>query len=219
MTNSSEEPTEPSADDAARANAYPLGKYPAVNQNELLFSRAVAIQTYAGLEQSLSMIFSQWLGTTLDLGGLVFFRITNTHSRNRILKDLKKKQFEGQHNLFWNSLSKFIVDLDQRRNEIVHWHVMNNIDVSKPHKEASRISLTPPSGWTSGDSNKVSIDENDLGDFIKRCDFASRSVNMFYFLKTEHAATLPKALLDMFQHPISYPPPDAHPLSPKTKAD
>jgi hypothetical protein len=125
----------------SQETAYPIGRYPAVNQNALPLSRALAIQAYATLEFSLSTIFAQWLGTSVDVAGLVFFRITNTHARNRILDDLKKKRLESNYNLFWNSLLSLIRTIDQRRNEIVHWHIVNNIDLSVPHEQASKLTL------------------------------------------------------------------------------
>jgi hypothetical protein len=80
------------SEDAEQQAAYLIGKYPAVNQNTILFARAMAIQSYAHLEQTLSFLFAKWLGAPIDLAGLVFFRITNTHARNRILDDLKEKK-------------------------------------------------------------------------------------------------------------------------------
>jgi hypothetical protein len=204
------------AENHSQESAYPIGRYPSVNQDAFLLSRANAIQAYANLEFSMSMIFSQWLGTTPDLGGLVFFGITNTHSRNRILNKLKRKRFDKQYNLFWNSLKDLIRQLDQRRNEIVHWHVINNIDLSLPHKDASRLTLSPPAGWAIGST--ASISENDLAEFISKCDFAQRLVTMFSVLGTEHAGTLTETWLGIFQQPIDYRPQDTHPLSSNYKA-
>jgi RecB family exonuclease len=110
-----------------RDTAYPIGKYPAVNQDVFLVARANAIQAYAKLEFSLSIVFSRLLGTQPDIAGLVFFRITNTYQRNGILEDLKKHRFGNEYNLFWNSIMKIIRQIDQRRNEIVHWHVVNDL--------------------------------------------------------------------------------------------
>jgi hypothetical protein len=149
-----------------REKAYPIGQYPAVNQDAILLARASAIQAYASLELSLSLRFAEWLGAPIDAAGLVFFRITNTYSRTRILDDLKKRKFQEQYNLFWNSLVALIRTIDQRRNEIVHWHVVNNIDLRRPHEQASRLSLKPPTGWTNPASG--SIDENDLNECASR---------------------------------------------------
>jgi hypothetical protein len=204
-------------EDPGRESAYPIGKYPAVNQNALLLSRALAIQAYAMLEFSLSILFCHWLGTTSDVGSLVFFRITSSHTRNSILKDLKQKRLQDQHNLFWNSLLKFIRALDDRRNEIVHCVIMNNIDLSSPHENASKLTLSSLRDLLSHNQNRASIDEHDLNDFIKRCEFASRLVNLFHTLQGEHRTQMPRELIDLFDRRLVYPPPDDHPLSPNRK--
>jgi len=203
-------------DDARRENAYPIGKYPAVNQDVFLVSRAVAIQAYAKLEQSLSMLFSLWLGTPPEIGGLVFFRITSKHAINRILDDLKTKRLQDEYNLFWNSFLSFIRTLDHRRNEIVHWHTVNNIDLSVAYESASKLSLAPPTGWATKSS--ASLNESDLADFIAKCDFASGLVVMFFGVQSQKSGDINEAWRDIFQQPIAYPPPDTHPLSPNYKA-
>jgi hypothetical protein len=197
------------SDDPERDKAYPLGKYPAVNQDAILLRRAVAIEGYAVIERALSMLFAHWLGTTIDVAGLVFFRI-NAGTRNRILDDLKKTKLQNQHNLFWNSLLGLVKTIDQQRNEIVHWHVVNNIDLSLPHEQASRWTLKPPTGWTNPLSG--SLDENDLSAFAQKCEFISRLITMFVM---SFDRTLELTWQDIFAQPVSYPRPDTHPLSPK----
>ena len=158
-------------------NAYEIGKYPPVNQDQFLALRANAIQAYANLEMSLTILFANLLGIPIDIAGLVLFRITNTHARNRILSDLHSKKQGTKYDLFWNSLLSFIRALDQRRNEIVHWHVVNTVNLALDHKDAARLSLAPPTGWAT--QSPASIAEKELQDFIRRCEFASRLINMF----------------------------------------
>lgn len=198
--------------------AYPIGKYPPVNQDQFLALRANAIQAYANLEMSLTVLFAALLSIPLDLAGLVLFRITNTHARNRILDDLQSKKHGTTYETFWNSLISFIRALDQRRNEIVHWHVVQNIDLARDHKEAASLSLAPPTGWMT--QSTASLLENDLSDFIQRCDFASRLITMFRGVL--HAPSIPddvrETWLKIFAQSVTYPPPDTHPLSPNYKA-
>ena len=198
---------------------YEIGKYLPVNQTEFLLSRATAIQSYANLEFALSTLFSNLAGISIEIGGLIFFRITNTHSRTRILNDLKDKRFRNTHGAFWVSLISFIRTLDQRRNEIIHWHVVNNINLQLDYEKAASLSLTPPTGWTL--RSGASITEIELGDFINRCGFATKLVNMFNFIMHQMGERSPDVLAtwqQIFSEPITYPPPDAHPLSPNYKA-
>jgi hypothetical protein len=198
--------------------AYPIGKYPPVNQDQFLALRAIAIQAYANLEMSLAILFAALLGILVDLAGLVLFRITNTHARNRILDDLQSKKHGTTYDTFWNSLISFIRTLDQRRNEIVHWHVVQNINLALDHKEAASLSLAPPTGWTT--QSAASISDNDLSDFIQRCEFASRLITMFRGVVHEPAIPddVRETWLPIFARAVTYPPSETHPLSPNYKA-
>jgi hypothetical protein len=193
-------------------NVDEMGKYPPVNEGQFLGLRAVAIQAYANLEMSLTALFAGLLGIQTDLAGLVLFRITNTHARNRILDDLHHKKQGTTYDLFWKSLLSSIRYLDQRRNEIVHWHVVQTINLGLAHKDAARLALAPPTGWTT--QSDAQISENELNDFIQRCDFTHRLTNMFSWVlyHAEPSADQREPWLKVFQQPITYPPPATHPL-------
>jgi hypothetical protein len=49
--------------------AYPIGKYPPVNQDQFLGLRANAIQAYANLEMSLTLLFAKLLGIPAGVAG------------------------------------------------------------------------------------------------------------------------------------------------------
>jgi hypothetical protein len=65
---------------------------------------------------------------------IVFFRITNTSARNAIVEQLLKKTHDTKYDTYWHGqagasvqrripgLFALIQQLDNRRNEIVHWH-------------------------------------------------------------------------------------------------
>jgi len=192
--------------------AYPIGKYPPVNQDQFLGWRAIAIQAYANLEVSLTLLFAKLLGIEADLAGLVLYRIASTHTRTRILRDLYSKKHGEAYSPFWKSLLSFIRTLDQRRNEIVHWHVVNNINLALNHKDASRLSLAPPTGWAM--QSTASIAETELKDFVQRCDFAHRLLNMFSVVLHDPVVTadVRERWLKIFEEPVTYPPSDTHPL-------
>src|SRR5262249_40387728 len=139
----------------------------------------------------------------------------NTHSRNRILDDLMTKRHGTSYEKFWNSSISLVRTIDQRRNEIVHWHVVNNVnlDSDTPHELASSLSLNPPTGWLTRSPAK--LNELDLQEFNLKCDYVSRSINMFALFISGQLSDPNPALpwRDIFQQPIVYPPPDSHPLS------
>ena len=77
-------------------------------------------------------VFGKLLNADLELGAIVFYSITNTHARNRILDQLLQKRYGKAFDDYWNGtpnthnrkgMFAIIRQLDQRRNEIVHWHM------------------------------------------------------------------------------------------------
>jgi hypothetical protein len=183
--------------------------------------RAQAIENYANVEQSLASLFSALLGTTPDKGGVVFFRITNASSRNKIISALLKKSQGDKYNPVWHGekgvdgLLLLIRNLDQSRNEIVHWHMVQKI-YAKEDGSITRIpALRPPNFW---DRNPATpeIDEPILLDFIAKADFVYRALNILHVLITEVNLAVWNAEIpwqQIFSQPIAYPPPDTHPLS------
>jgi hypothetical protein len=87
--------------------------------------RGKAIQSYAGLEQSLARLFSALAGTSQEIGGTIFFRIASADARRNLIGKLFQIKFRQQYNLFRNSLIKQLKPIDDERNQIVHWNVVN----------------------------------------------------------------------------------------------
>jgi hypothetical protein len=67
--------------------------------------RGRAINEYANVEQSLCRLFGTLLGTDLQLGAIVFYRITNTHSRNQILDDLLAEKHGLTYESYWSGVT------------------------------------------------------------------------------------------------------------------
>jgi len=189
-----------------------------------MVARTGAIEAYSMIEQSLCLLFSHLLGTPQEKAAIVFFRITNTHSRNHIIERLLEKAHRNQFNAYWDGTKEerglwtLIRQLDARRNEIVHWHNVRNINF-EGDKVTTSETLTPPNLWDKGpDSPNITV--TDLTDFIAKGDFVKRSINMFsmtiYFPNIPDAERQP--WLKIFAQPVTYPPPDTHPLSPNYKA-
>jgi hypothetical protein len=151
----------------------------------LQLSRANAINAYASVEQSLCRIFGHLLGTEFNLASIVFYSITNTHSRNRIIDELLEKRHGRTYEAYWNGtpnaphkrgMFTIIRQLDQSRNEIVHWHI------GFTRGKAPGIGLTKPTMWPLVEPNYPSISVQDLIQFVDKADFIHRSLNIFFVL-------------------------------------
>jgi hypothetical protein len=196
-----------------------LGSLP--RDGRLQMARAAAIERYASVEQSLCMLFSTLLETKLDKAGVVFFRLTNTHSRNIIIDQLLNKQFGDKFRTYWHGqnnksgLITLIRQLDSRRNEIVHWHVANEIHADGA-TVTSTLKLVPPNFWSTTPETP-SILVGHLLEFSKKADFVQRSISMFCVMATsivpDISADERAPWLRIFEQPCSYPPPDTHPLA------
>lgn len=156
------------------------------NALPLLIERARAINAYASIETALSTLLAQLLGTDDESAAIVFFRLPNARSRNAIIEALLKKRHQATYDIYWNGVPKtadnrglfdLIRELDQRRNEIIHWHTSNYIRIEDGGVVAE-AQLTPPNFWTRSDHPRLT--DNDLRAFSAKADFVSRSVVMFY---------------------------------------
>jgi hypothetical protein len=196
-----------------------LGKAPD-NAVPLLLARANALEAYAGVEQSLSMLLSVVLGTDMQSASIVFFRIANAKSRNQIIEALLQKRFGSAFDAFWfgvpntpnkRGLMTLVNQLDGRRNEIIHWHTVTEINVDKDPPSVI-AALGPPNFWQ-GSASRLNVD--DLRDFIQRADFASRAINMFSIHHGQFGEPPPltDAWREIYQQPCVYPPASNHPLA------
>lgn len=176
---------------------------------DFLVARAVAVSQYAMLENSLSGLFAHLMNVKPDIAGVVFFRINNSRARNSSIERLLKKKHGDVYNIFWNSLEKQLRILDGIRNNVVHWATMTTISVDTNPQSTTGLELTPPNFWDRTESTPA-ISLQDLHDFIVHCDFISRLVNCFWFQLS--GISKPSASQDIFQQPVTYPPPDNHPL-------
>jgi hypothetical protein len=163
------------------------------------------------------------LGTELVLAAIVFYSITNTNSRNRIIDELLEKRHVTTYEAYWNGIPgtpnkrgmfTIIRQLDQSRNELVHWHI------GFTHGEIPGIGLRKPTSWAQ--PNAPSISMQDLIQFVEKADFVHRSLNIFFLLvstpRTAPEAEALQTLDEIFQQPASYPPSDTNPLSRNYKA-
>jgi hypothetical protein len=185
-------------------------------KDEFWAIRGKAIQSYASLEQSLARLFSALAGTTQKIGGTIFFRISSADTRRTLIDKLFQQRFHGQYNLFRNSLIKQLKPIDNERNEIVHWNVVNNIGLDEAGKTTNRLALMPPASFPSPDS--ASKDAKQMIVFSKKCEFYAALSGFFPIVAMEGFTETPiadvdkKPWLDAYSKPIEYPPPVGHVL-------
>lgn len=185
-----------------------------LDQDPFWAVRAKAIQSYASLEQSLCGLLASLGNIEPEVAGIIFFKISSTDSRNKILEKLFKRRHQGQYNLFINSLISQLRPIDLKRNEIVHWNTAQTI--SGPAPSDWSLSLIPPNFWTHGE-NSPSIGIDDLVTFANKCSFYTRLINMLSLVldprHQESVASIRDTWLKIFAQPITYPPQATHPLS------
>ena len=190
---------------------------------KLLIARSVAIEAYASMESALCTLLARLLGTTNDTASIVFFRITNAHSRNTIIETLIQHSHGEKFDTYFHGtagqpgvkrtpgLLSAVRQLDERRNQIVHWHRRDS---------GERTDLVPAYYWAR-DTEAEPIKADDLYAFAEKADFVMRSLMMFIhytkpkwpFSDDEH-----RTWTQIFQRPGLYPPSSDHPLAPTPKA-
>jgi hypothetical protein len=186
-----------------------------LDQDPFWAVRAKAIQSYASLEQSLCGLLAALGNIETEVAGIIFFKISSADSRNKIIEKLFRRKYQGQYNLFINSLLSQLRPIDIKRNEIVHWNTAQTISGATPSDWS--LSLIPPNFWTrNADSPSIGI--QDLVTFANKCSFYSRLINMFSVVMDprhqESIASVRDTWLEIFSQPIAYPPQASHPLFP-----
>lgn len=196
---------------------------------KLQIARAEAIEAYARLEHSMCFLFGYLLGggcvAAFPKASAVFFNITSARNRNKALEKLLELEHGNKYDIFWygegkpggiGGLFKLIKQLDQSRNEIIHWSVSRTL--STTDFDAQMEKLVPGEIFAySPNGRSISIDE--LNDFVKKANFVVGSIMAF---SSTSEKTIPDAVRDpwlpIFQSPVAYPPPSNHPLSQTDKA-
>ena len=142
----------------------------------------------------------------------IFYKITNTGSRSKILERLLRRKFGTTYNLFWNSYFKELTRIDLRRSEIVHWLSAMNVALNTDNMMIMGVTLIAPDSLGSK-SEPQQITSKDLVAFAAKCDAFSRLCNMFLGVVANHiTGDAAKPWLDIFQRPLVYPLPADHPL-------
>lgn len=182
------------------------------DRNALHIMRGAALDSYSAVEASLCRLFAHLLGTDDEAAGTVFYRINNARSRNTMIEKLLKQRHGAEFNLFWNSLERLLRTIAETRNSTVHWQTV--IEIGDTGVQGY---LHPPNIAAGLRTDNV-IRLPELQEFRDKCSFISRSINIFKTVLGGWPAeklepdTL-QAYREICLQPITYPPPDNHPLS------
>lgn len=147
-------------------------------ENAIWALRGKAINSYAILESSLCLLMTTLSGTPPGVGATIFYRIASARARNDILTKLVKKRHGAKFNIWLNSFIKAVGQLDQTRNEIVHWHSVVDVYVDEKGQTVTGLSFMPPNFWDA-DGNTPRHTSATLVEFMTKCDYAARTCNIF----------------------------------------
>ena len=174
-------------------------------------ARSSAIQQYATLEQSLCQLFSSLLGTAQNLGAIVFFKITAARFRLEIIEKLIKKTGKIEYLEYWKGVQVGCNKLDNTRNNIIHWNISTDLNLTEAGTEVTAVSLIAPNFWDFDMSGAVTLEK--LANFASEADFISRSLNIFHS-HVFGGLDQGDAWREIFRKPLVYPPQEGHPLCP-----
>ncbi|MBI1236533.1 MAG: hypothetical protein GC188_07595 [Alphaproteobacteria bacterium] len=181
----------------------------------MIYLRGLAIGYYANIEQSLASLLTYLMRVEHKVGGLIFFSVVNTRSRRRIINKLLNMRLGDAAKPFRRFMDNELNFLDGKRNEIVHWAPVNKISgnhrigIDKPDS----VALSPPN-LSESIGNSIEVTDADIVEFVNRCEFLHRAINIFVFLHFQEEpddASL-NTLREKYEQPWSYPPAEGHPL-------
>jgi hypothetical protein len=175
-------------------------------QDPIWASRGRAIQSYAILEQALCSLLSELGGMTSVIATIVFYKITNSDARNKILENLLHVKHGKKYNLFWNAYFQELRRIDIKRNEIVHWLSAMNAAINTQDMMIVGITLVHPASLNRKGAPPTQLTSSDLIAFATKCDVFARLSNMFRAVSSgEVNGDEAKPWLDIFQQPLVYP--------------
>jgi hypothetical protein len=122
------------------------------------------------------------------VAAVTFFRITNSHVRDKILDRLLKKHHGDTYTVFWNSFHKSLGQNSELRNKIVHW----NVSPAVRDNNILEYGLIPASFWDSL-VDGMFITTAEIHCFAEYCKFAGELRAFFVMmLRPDVVASLPE---------------------------
>lgn len=181
-------------------------------QDAFNIARAEAIDAYAQLEISLMFLLTLMIGRKQHHSMAILSRMNNARSRNIVIQKIVDKETTKKYRAFTNSLFKTISEVDEVRNQIVHWHMASIFSHDESTSEDRMHALIP---FNPIDREPPLLYKSDIADFTWKTFFVAREASDFSsFLDPDQAtrvASWPQSWRDRFLQPLSYPPERGHP--------
>lgn len=179
---------------------------------EFSIARAEAINAYANFEHHFAILFRTLLGVDSAKAFAVFGAVINSRARIRMIERLLHLSFGDKYSTFFNSLRNKLQGLDEVRNRIAHWLVLQQHRDGAEFKPNTDIFLSEhPNTYARG-----KIYKHELEHFSKQADFYRLLVFYFAMHLENPAATSndpsKRAWEVIFLEEVAYPPPEDHPL-------
>jgi hypothetical protein len=175
---------------------------------EFALARAEAINTYAGLEQNLGLLFETLLCAPSDRAYVVFGLIQDSRRRLRMIQDLLRLAHSSEYDDFFDSLVGKLPGTDGTRNKIVHWITLNQTAGKRNFNPKKDIFLQEhPNIYSPG-----KFYQHEILHFTRQCRFYSMLVYYFrtYLLNPSfliHGPPKTKPWHEIFHEEVAYPPP------------
>lgn len=183
----------------------PFRYTPRESHKSIQLARAAAIEAYANLEQQLCLQFMDLMECDYSKASIVFYKITSTHFRNRILQTLLNQEYGDTYKKFWGSLIKLIRQIDQERNKVVHWHLVGQEPIEDGEMaEEDELVLAPHAG-----SDEKALTVEALWEFVEKTEYVRCQAIMFYIFhltRPSPEARQADKTYEAFLRPCSYPP-------------
>jgi hypothetical protein len=168
-----------------------------------------SIQAYSGLEQSMCTLFATLSGMSSEIANILFYKIQSSRLRDLFLENLVKNKYGNKYDKFWDSLSRLIGQVTERRNQIIHGR-------AGVHPEAVEIRLVLPHLRDIKDMD-LYINTSHLSEFIDQCRYLSTLMQGFWTINDQWWCdrmdpAILKTWQGIYQQEVTYPAPSTHPI-------
>jgi hypothetical protein len=161
-----------------------------------------AIDAYAHLEGSISMVLEALLGTSAAMASTVFFAVQNVRSRHEMIQSMMNLVHGNKYDAYWAKCAAFLQNLAKFRNALVHWQPRLTLYTTKTLK-ISRTAHELGAPTTAGSESFLNIRAQDIPPFINDCRYIQQEI--YALVHALNGGAPPAASPDKFLKPAIRP--------------